>query len=70
MSENVRTKDRVLTPMVRYCYCCPAAGENVEGFTASDLASENTGYEIVACLACSSTHMVNPRTGKVLDERE
>jgi hypothetical protein len=70
MSENERTKDRVLTPMARYCYCCPAAGVNVQGFTASDLASENTGYEIVACLACTSTHMVNPRTGKVLDERE
>jgi hypothetical protein len=70
MSENERTNDCVLTPMARYCYCCPAAGVNVEGFTASDLADENTGYEIVACLACTSTHMVNPRTGKVLDERE
>ena len=56
--------------MACYCYCCPAAGVNVEGFTASDLASENTGYEIVACLACTSTHMVNPRTGKVLNEAE
>ena len=70
MSENDRPNDRVLTPMARYCYCCPAAGVDVEGFTARDLASENTGYEIVACLACRSTHMVNPRTGKVLNEQE
>jgi hypothetical protein len=70
MSENERAKDGVLRPMASYCYRCPVTGVNVEGFSASDLTSENAGYEILVCLSCTSTHMVNPRTGKVLNEEE
>lgn len=42
-----------------------------QGWIADDPAEgDKDAYETVRCIACARTHMVNPRTGKVLGEDE
>ena len=49
-------------------YQCPTTGLFVQGWFA-DNGSENRTetYEPLTCLACRRVHLVNPKTGKVLD---
>jgi len=42
---------------------------NVQGFLADDpTADRGEGYEAIKCAACTWTHWVNPKTGKVMGE--
>lgn len=50
--------------MAGYVYRCPATGLNVQGFVADDPTDEE--YEAVKCTACTWTHYINAKTGKVL----
>ena len=52
--------------MMSFTYRCPGTGQQVHGHFADDLISGET-YEPVTCLACGSIHLVNPKTGKVLE---
>ena len=56
-------------------FSCPRTGNMVQALLAEEVVSTaarpegaGTRYETVACLACSSTHLVNPLDGKVLGQ--
>jgi hypothetical protein len=51
--------------MMSFTYRCPRTGQIVHGHVADDLISSEI-YEPVA--ACGGTHLVNQKTGKLLDE--
>ena len=38
------------------------------GYAAGDLVSDGEMYEPVTCTACARAHLVNPKTGKLLQE--
>ncbi len=53
-------------PMVHFTYRCPRTGQQVQGQVADDLTNGET-YEPVTCIACGRVHLVNPKSGKVLE---
>jgi len=53
--------------MPAFVYRCPYMGLNVQSWIADDPAQyPDESYEAVTCIACARTHLVNPKTGKVL----
>jgi hypothetical protein len=53
--------------MLTFIYRCPVTGLKVQGwFGDGPPADEGEVYEAVTCLACTRTHLVNPKTGRVL----
>lgn len=55
-------------PMAAFVYRCPITSQNVQGWAADQTAndSNSNAVETVKCLACQRTHLVNPKTGRVL----
>ena len=54
--------------MTLFMYGCPRTGQIVHGHFANDLISSGETYDRVTCTACGGTHLVNQKTGKLLDE--
>ena len=54
--------------MTSFKYRCPRTGQEVHGHTADDLMSSSERYEPVTCTACGRTHLVNLKTGDLLEE--
>jgi DNA-directed RNA polymerase subunit RPC12/RpoP len=54
--------------MLSFKYRCPRTGQIVHGHVADDLISSGEAYEAVTCTACGGTHLVNQKTGKLLEE--
>ena len=55
--------------MPTFLYRCPKTSLRVQGWVADDPTdSEAERFEAVTCLACTSVHLVNPKTGKVVGE--
>jgi hypothetical protein len=54
-------------PMVSFTYRCPRTGQQVQGWAAADLLADGEIYEAVTCTACGRVHLVNPKSGKVLE---
>ena len=52
--------------MVPFTYRCPRTGQQVQGWAAADLGDGET-YEAVTCTACGRIHLVNTKSGKVLE---
>ncbi len=52
--------------MIGFSYRCPRTGQKVQGHVADELIDGET-YEPVTCIACGGTHLVNPKTGRVLE---
>jgi ribosomal protein S27E len=52
--------------MIAFVYRCPGTGLKVQGHVADDLIGSDT-YEAVTCTACGRVHLVNPKSGKVLE---
>jgi DNA-directed RNA polymerase subunit RPC12/RpoP len=52
--------------MIPFTYRCPRTGQQVQGWAADDLTEGET-YEPVTCTACGRIHLVNPKSGKVLE---
>ncbi len=52
--------------MIAFVYGCPATGQKVQGYVAGELI-DGAGYEPVTCTACGREHLVNPKSGKVLE---
>ncbi|MFZ2082122.1 MAG: hypothetical protein WAV38_36800 [Xanthobacteraceae bacterium] len=46
--------------------CCAKTGQQVQGWVADDLIGWET-YEPVTCTACGRVHLINPKSGKVLE---
>jgi hypothetical protein len=53
--------------MVPFTYRCPRSGRQVRGWTAADELADGEIYQPVTCAACGRTHLVNFKSGKVLE---
>jgi hypothetical protein len=56
--------------MISFTYRCPRTGQTVHGHVADDLISGSDTYEPVTCTACGGIHLVNHKTGKLLEQAE
>ena len=64
------TESRYVDSAMPFLFRCPITGTEVQGFLAHETPSEDpNSFEPVTCLACGQVHLVNFKTGKVLDER-
>jgi hypothetical protein len=56
--------------MATLIYRCPNTGMNVQGWFADEVAAKADEHAFVStsCTACAHTHLVNPRTGKVIGD--
>jgi predicted RNA-binding Zn-ribbon protein involved in translation (DUF1610 family) len=52
--------------MISFTYQCPRTGQKVQGHVA-DLLIVGETYVPVTCTACGGTHLVNPKTGRLLE---
>jgi hypothetical protein len=48
-------------------YRCPRTGLMVLGWVADEPMSAGDTYESVTCTACGRAHLINPKTGKILE---
>ena len=55
--------------MISFKYRCPRTGQEVHGHAADDLI-EGEAYEPVTCTACGGAHLVDPKTGRLLEQAE
>jgi hypothetical protein len=54
--------------MVSFTYRCPRTGEEAQGWdTADHLTDGGEIYEPVTCTACGRVHLINRKSGKVLE---
>ena len=53
--------------MISFTYRCPSTGQEVHGHVADELIEGET-YEVVTCTACGGTHLINPKTGRLLEQ--
>jgi hypothetical protein len=57
--------------MTEFLYRCPNTGQQVQAWTDDPpVADDPEAFQSVKCIACSRSHWVNPRTGRVLDYRQ
>jgi hypothetical protein len=54
--------------MISFTYRCPRTGQVVHGHAADDLIGGSDAYEPVTCIACGGIHLVNHKTGKLLEQ--
>jgi len=50
-----------------FVYRCPRTGQQVQGHVTDVLIEDDGTYEPVTCIACGRTHLVNPKTGRLLE---
>ena len=53
--------------MMSFTYQCPRTGQKVHGHVADELIEGETS-EVVTCTACGGTHLINPKTGRLLEQ--
>jgi hypothetical protein len=52
--------------MVTFLYRCP---KTLQGWVTDDRSHpEKQSYEAVTCLACGGVHLINPTSGKTIDD--
>jgi hypothetical protein len=56
--------------MTTFIYRCPTTGLNVQGLFVDRQPAVSSGhaFESMTCTACGRTHLVDPKTGKVLGD--
>jgi hypothetical protein len=55
--------------MATFLYRCPKTRLRVQGWVADEpIRSEKQNYEAMNCLACGGVHLVNPVSGKTINE--
>ena len=52
--------------MALVLYRCPNTGQSVQAWVADEPDDDDLTYVQVKCFARTQTHLVNPKTGKVL----
>ena len=52
-----------------FLYPCPTTGQTVRGSSADEVTDDDDACQSVECLV-SQLHMINLKTGKVLDAEE
>jgi hypothetical protein len=68
LNQVTLVQSMLIFSMTLFMYRCPRTGQIVHGHFANDLISSGETYEPVTCTACGSTHLVNQKTGKLLDD--
>jgi len=59
----------MMRPWPLFLYRCPRTRLRVQGWAADDRNHpEKQSYEAVTCLACGGVHLVNPASGKTIDD--
>jgi hypothetical protein len=53
--------------MVPFTYRCPRTDMRVQSWAAADQVTDGEICEPVTCTACGRVHLVNPKSGKVLE---
>src|SRR6516165_6586282 len=53
--------------VLTFTYRCPRTGLQVQGRVAADHPTDCEIYEPVTCTACWRVHLINPKSGKMLD---
>ena len=53
-----------------FLYRCPNTAQTVQGWSTEEVTDDDTSYQSVAWLACTQTHLINLKTGKVLGAKE
>jgi hypothetical protein len=56
--------------MAAFTYHCPRIGLQVQGWTAADQLTDGEFYEPVTCIACGRVHLINAKSGEVLEAAE
>jgi hypothetical protein len=57
--------------MATFLYRCPKTRLRVQGWVADEPSQpEKQSYEAINCLACGGLHLVNPVSGKTINEDE
>ena len=51
--------------MTTFLFRCPVTGYSVQGLSDEAVSDSDDTYQSVKCAACSRTHLVNAKTGKV-----
>jgi hypothetical protein len=65
----IQIKDRPFNVCLRFVIIsCPRTGQIVHGHVADDLISGGEVYEPVTCIACGGIHLINHKTGKLLEQ--
>ena len=54
--------------MATFLYRCPKTRLRVQGWVADEPTQPEQSYEAVTCLACGSVHLVNPASGRTIDD--
>jgi hypothetical protein len=54
--------------MLSFKYRCPRTGQIVHGHVADVLISDGETYEPLTCTACGGIHLINHKTGKLLEQ--
>ncbi len=56
--------------MITFIFRCPATGLNVQGLFVDSHPAVSSGraFKSMTCTACGRTHLVDPKTGKVLGD--
>jgi hypothetical protein len=65
-SQSKRGQIVLIARMAPFLFRCPTSGFMVQGYAEDDSPGhqDDDVFEIVACHACGSTHLVNPKTGR------
>jgi hypothetical protein len=69
--KNRLLLERAVAVKLPFIYCCPYTGHSVQGFSAeraSDLKAND--YLTVLCTRCQQIHLIDPRTAKVIEEKD
>ena len=60
-----------ISAMTTFLYRCPKTRLNVQGWLAdAPPKPEKQSYDAVTCLACGGVHLVNPASGKTIDDED
>jgi hypothetical protein len=56
--------------MGAFTYHCPRTDLEVQGWSAADQLTDSEFYEPVTCIACGRVHLINTKSGEVLEAAE
>jgi hypothetical protein len=71
LSEHELRQAKRYYIMTEFLYRCPNTGRQAQAWTDEPpVADDPEAFQSVKCIACSRSHWVNPRTGRVLDYRQ
>jgi hypothetical protein len=56
--------------MAQFVFTCPATSTRVQHWLDDNNDSSKDGYEVISCPACTKSHFLNRKTGKLLGHED